>query len=118
MSGAIEIRLGLLWTSLLGGRLPRASLAAGTGVETADEVLKYLLAGADAVMTATALLRHGPEHLRTLVAGVETWLAQRGFASVSAIKGLMKHSRSDAEAQERGDYIHSLLGHRGRYVRR
>lgn len=118
LSGANEIRLGLLWVSLLGGRLPRASLAAGSGVETADEVIKFLLAGADAVMTASALLRHGPEHLRTMIGGLETWLAQRGFASVSAIKGLMKHSRGDAEAQERSDYIHSLLGYRGRYVRR
>ena len=60
LSGAGEIRLGLLWLSLLAGQLPHASLAAGTGVETADEVIKYLLAGADAVMTTAALLRHGP----------------------------------------------------------
>ena len=60
LSSAGEIRLGLLWLSLLAGRLRRASLAASTGVETADEVIKYLLAGADAVMTTSALLRHGP----------------------------------------------------------
>jgi dihydroorotate dehydrogenase (fumarate) len=110
-----EIRLGLLWISLLGGRLPRASLAANTGIETADEVVKYLLAGADAVMTASSLLRHGPEHLRTLVADLETWLKRRGFASVSAIKGLMKHKPHEAEAQERGDYIRGLLGYRGQH---
>jgi dihydroorotate dehydrogenase (fumarate) len=118
LSGANEIRLGLLWISLLGGRLPRASLAAGSGVDNADEVIKYLLAGADAVMTASALLRHGPEHLRTMIDGLESWLTQRRFASVSAIKGLMKHPRPEAEAQERGDYIHSLLEYRGRFVRR
>jgi len=118
LSDPNEIRLGLLWISLLAGRLPGASLAAGTGVETADEIVKYLLAGADAVMTASALLRHGPGHLRILVADLETWLTQRGFKSVSAIKGLMKHQRPDAEAQERGDYIHTLVGYRGQWVRR
>src|SRR5580692_6421589 len=81
LSSAAEIRLGLLWLSLLAGRLPRASLAAGTGVETADEVVKYLLAGAYAVMTASALLRHGPEYLRTLVADLETWLSAHDSAS-------------------------------------
>ena len=60
LSGADEIRLGLFWLSRLAGQLSRASLAASTGVETADEVIKYLLAGADAVMTTSALLRHGP----------------------------------------------------------
>jgi hypothetical protein len=30
----------------------------------------------------------------------------------------MKHQRPDAEAQERGDYIHTLVGYRGQWVRR
>jgi dihydroorotate dehydrogenase (fumarate) len=118
LSGPNEIRLGLLWISLLGDRLPRASLAAGTGVDTADEIIKYLLVGADAVMTASALLRHGPGHLRSLIDGLESWLDQRGFASVRAIKGLMKYHGAAAEAQERGDYIHELLRYRGQYVSR
>lgn len=119
LSSPGEIRLGLLWLSVLAGRLQRASLAASTGVETADEVIKYLLAGADAVMTTSALLRHGPGHLRSLVDGLDTWLKARGFASLIAIKGLMRPSYPDAEAElhERSDYIRSLLGYRGLYVR-
>ncbi len=116
LSSATEIRLGLLWLSLLSGQLLHASLAAGTGVETADEVVKYLLAGADAVMTASALLRHGPGHLRTLLGGLETWLDARNFSALADIKGLMRHSHPNAEAQERDDYIRGLLGYRGPYV--
>jgi dihydroorotate dehydrogenase (fumarate) len=120
LSGAGEIRLGLLWLSLLAGRLPRASLAASTGVESADEVLKYLLAGADVVMATSALLRHGPGYVRNMLSAIETWLTARGFNSVGAIKGLMRASHPDAEAEEkeRADYIRSLLGYRGPYVRR
>jgi dihydroorotate dehydrogenase (fumarate) len=114
LSGPNEIRLGLLWISLLGSRLPHASLAANTGVDKVDEIIKYLLAGADAVMIASVLLRKGPEHLKTLLAELETWLNRRGFASVSAIKGLMKHQSVGAEAQERGDYISGLLSYRGK----
>jgi len=55
------------------GRL-RASLAASTGVESADQVIKYLLVGADVVMTTSALLRHGPAHMRVLLTGLEQWL--------------------------------------------
>jgi dihydroorotate dehydrogenase (fumarate) len=67
-------------------------------------------------MIASTLLRHGPEYLRTLVADLETWLNRRGFASVSAIKGLMKHQGLGVEAQERGDYIRGLLGYRSQRV--
>ena len=49
----------MMWIALLRGRV-KASLAATRGVESAAEVVKYLLAGADAVMTTSALLRHGP----------------------------------------------------------
>ena len=115
LSSNSEIRLGLLWLPMLARRLPNASLAASTGVETAEEVIKYLLAGADAVMTTSALLRHGPGHLRSLVAGLESWLGTRGFDSVTAIKGLMRPSHPDAEtdAEERSDYLRNLLGYRG-----
>ena len=120
LSSAGEIRLGLLWLSLLAGRMRRASLAASTGVETADEVIKYLLAGADAVMTTSALLRQGPRHLRTLVASLDAWLSARGYASVTAIRGLMRRSHPDSEAEVdgRSAYIQSLLGYRGPYAHR
>ena len=61
LSSPAEGRLPRTWIALLRGRV-RASLAATTGVETAADVAKYLLAGADVVMTASALLRHGPEY--------------------------------------------------------
>ena len=58
LSTPAELRLPLLWIAILYGRVS-TSLAASTGVETADDVLKYLLAGADTVMTTSSLLRHG-----------------------------------------------------------
>jgi dihydroorotate dehydrogenase (fumarate) len=52
-----EIRLPLLWTALLSGRID-VSLAASGGVASVNDAVKYLLAGADVVMAASALLRH------------------------------------------------------------
>ena len=70
LSNPYEIRQALLWISLLSGRIG-TSLAATGGVETGDEVVKYLLAGADVVMTASALLRHGPGHIGALRRALE-----------------------------------------------
>ena len=112
LSGAGEIRLGLLWLSELSGRLARASLAASTGVESAEEVIQYMLAGADAVMTTSALLRHGPGYMKTMLDDLSTWLRVRGFASVSAIRGLMRRPAHGAEARERDQYIQALMHYR------
>ena len=112
LSTRAEIRLPLLWIAILHGRLP-TSLAATSGVETADEVFKYLLAGADAVMTTSALLRHGPKHMRSLVDGLVKMLAARGFNSVDEIRGCMSRKNLKAPADfERANYVHMLQDYR------
>ena len=106
-----EIRLALLWIAVLAGRA-RASLAATTGVSTADEVIKYLLVGADVVMTTSALLRHGVEHMATLLAGLEAWLSARGFGSLDDMRGIMSQEElQDPQAFERANYIAILQGY-------
>lgn len=113
LSSPDEIRLPLLWLAVLAGRV-EASLAATTGVSTADEVIKYLLVGADVVMTTSSLLRSGIEHMMTLRAGLEAWLRAREFASVDDVRGLMSQRRiADPQAFERANYIRILQGYRG-----
>lgn len=108
LSTPLEIRLPLLWIAVLRGRL-RASLAATSGVQTPAEVVKYLLAGADAVMTTSALLRNGPSHLRTLVEGLREWMADQGYASVAQLRGAMSQRNvADPEAFERANYVRIL----------
>jgi dihydroorotate dehydrogenase (fumarate) len=110
-----EIRLPLLWIALLHGRV-RVSLAATTGVDSATEVVKYLLAGADAVMTTSALLRHGVGHLRTLIAGLSEWLERHECDSVAQIRGSMSLRKvANPEAFERANYIRILQSYRSPY---
>jgi dihydroorotate dehydrogenase (fumarate) len=107
-----EIRLPLLWLAVLSGRT-RASLAASTGVNSAEEVVKYLLVGADVVMTTSSLLRQGPGHMATLLAGLEKWLDARGFTSLKHVRGIMsQRSLRDPQAFERANYIKILQGYR------
>jgi dihydroorotate dehydrogenase (fumarate) len=108
LSDPYEARLPLLWIGVLAGRT-RASLAATTGVDAAEDVVKYLLAGADVVMTTSALLRHGLGHMRTLVDGLSGWLAARGLETPDAIRGRLSHGRiADPEAYERANYVRTL----------
>ena len=108
LSSPSEIRLPLLWIALLHGRVP-LSLAASTGVQSATEVVKYLLAGADVVMTTSALLRYGTDYIFTLVSGLETWLADNDFGSVTHVRGWLSHGRvPDATEYERANYIRIL----------
>jgi dihydroorotate dehydrogenase (fumarate) len=111
LSSSYEIRLPLLWIGVLAGRV-KASLAASSGVDGGDEVIKYLLAGADVVMATSALLKHGIGHMRVLLDHLEHWLSVRGVDSPGQIRGRMSHgAMDDPSAFERANYIRILQGY-------
>ena len=87
----------------------RASLAATGGVDGPADVAAHLLAGADVVMTASALLRHGPQHATVLLEGLSTWMARKGFASVDDLRGMLAvPTASDGAEFERAGYVSAL----------
>jgi dihydroorotate dehydrogenase (fumarate) len=108
LSTPAEARLPRTWIALLRGRV-RAGLAATTGVEGPEDVARYLLAGADVVMTASALLRHGPEHAAVLLDGLSDWMTRKGFAAVDQLRGLLSVPPStDEAAHERRGYVGAM----------
>lgn len=110
LSTPAEIRLPLLWIAVLSGQV-QGSLAAATGVDTASEVIKYLLAGADAVMTTSAMLRHGIGHMKVLLDGLTKWMDDRAFDDISDVRGTMSQQRiKDPTAFQRANYIQILQG--------
>jgi dihydroorotate dehydrogenase (fumarate) len=88
LSSPGEASLPRAWIRLLRGKV-RCSLAATTGVETAADVAAYLLAGADVVMTTSALLRHGPGYAADLLDGLAGWMHRKGFGTVAELRGLL-----------------------------
>jgi dihydroorotate dehydrogenase (fumarate) len=108
LSNAAEGRLARTWIALLHGRV-RASLAATTGVEEPADVARYLLAGADVVMTTSALLRHGPEYAAVLLEGLRAWIERKGFTSVDELRGMLSVAPSTDETEHaRAGYVSAL----------
>jgi dihydroorotate dehydrogenase (fumarate) len=111
LSSSTELRLPLRWIAIL-HRRHRVSLAASTGVHTASDILKVLLAGADVAMMTSALLRNGPDHLRPLKVQVRDWMDGHGFETVDQLRGrLSQRSVPDPAAFERANYIKTLASH-------
>ncbi len=107
-SESSEIRLPLLWIALLYGKVD-LSLAATTGVQSATEVIKYILAGASVVMTASSLYKNGIPYLKTMNKELQHWMYKMGFDSLSSFRGSMSQQHiSDPTAYERANYIKIL----------
>ena len=115
LSSSEDLRLPLRWIALLHGRL-RASLAATSGVHSAEDVLKVLLAGADVAMLASALLDLGASHLRALERRLVEWMAEREYVSVRQLRGsVSQRSVEDPAAYERANYVKTLRSYASRF---
>jgi dihydroorotate dehydrogenase (fumarate) len=107
LSSPADGRLPRAWIALLRGRV-RASLAATGGVETPADVAAHVLAGADIVMTTSALLRHGPEYAVILIEGLAAWMARKGFDTVEQLRGMLAVRPGDETEYERAAYVRAL----------
>jgi len=96
--------LRLRGVAALAGRV-KASLAVAGGVHTALDVVKATMAGAHAVHMVSALVRKGPDHLRTLRRDLEAWMQENEWASLDEMRGNMGFGRiPDPAAYERAAF--------------
>jgi dihydroorotate dehydrogenase (fumarate) len=110
LSAASELRLPLRWIAILRPQLgDGVSIAASSGVHAGTDVVKALMVGADVAMLTSALLRHGPEHLRFVETDLVAWMAEHDYDSVTQLRGSATQVTSgDASAFERANYVQVL----------
>ncbi|MDR2896922.1 MAG: dihydroorotate dehydrogenase-like protein [Propionibacteriaceae bacterium] len=115
LSEPIDARLPRTWISLL-RPVSGLSLAASSGVATSEDVVKYLLAGADVVASTSALVRNGPTYAAQLLAGAVEWMEQRGFEDLGQVRGAMALPADQGDQLERQAYVAALQTGKRRYA--
>jgi dihydroorotate dehydrogenase (fumarate) len=108
LSDGSELLLRLRWLAILSPHV-KGSLAATGGIHSSEHAIKALLAGAHTVQVVSALLKHGPRFVTTLLNGMRQWLTEHGYESVEQLRGAMNLERCpDPSAYERANYIRIL----------
>jgi len=114
LSRPSELLLPMRWIAILRDQID-VSLAATSGVHAATDAIKVLLAGADVVMLASALLQHGPDHLTVMREEMIEWLDEHEYVSVEQLKGSMSRSNCpDPASFERANYMKALTSYTDR----
>ena len=79
--------------------------------------MKVLLAGADVAMMASAVLRHGPDLVATVLADVEAWCDEREYDSIEQLKGsVSQRAVSDPAEFERANYVRTLTRYASTFI--
>lgn len=107
-----ELKIPLRWVALLYGRV-KADLALTTGVQTGQDVVKALLAGAAVVQVAGTLYKNGIPYISTLLQDLESWMVSKGYQSLDQFRGkISQQNCADPTAFERAQYVKLILSQR------
>jgi len=113
LSSSWTLRMRLRWLAVLYGVL-RVPMAATGGVHTPEDVIKALMAGATVTQLTSALLKHGPGHLKGVLAGLDAWLEEHEYESLAQLRGSMSLQKSpNPQAFWRANYMRLLSSWRG-----
>lgn len=102
------LRLPLTWIGILYGRI-KADLAATSGIHTAHDVIKMLMAGAKVTMLCSALFRYGIPRITVIENGLRQWMEEHEYKSVEQMQGSISQMKcGNPSAYERAQYIRAL----------
>ncbi|MCW8831462.1 MAG: dihydroorotate dehydrogenase-like protein, partial [Gammaproteobacteria bacterium] len=112
LSSAEESLLRIRWIALIRSRV-QLSLAATGGFHQTDDIIKALLAGADAVYLCSVLLNKGPEYCAKLLQQLQHWLEENEYESVQQMQGSVSQSCAiDPAAYEHSNYMNVIKSYR------
>jgi dihydroorotate dehydrogenase (fumarate) len=105
LSTSYELRLPLRWIAILYGRV-QADFALTSGVHTAEDMIKAVMAGASVTMVASEFLQKSPARAGEMLTDLNSWLDEHEYRSVSQMKGSMSQQAvAEPDAFERANYM-------------
>jgi dihydroorotate dehydrogenase (fumarate) len=108
LSTSSDLRLPLRWISILYGKV-NADYALTSGVHTAHDVLKAMMAGAKVTMMASTLLHNGETVIPAMLNDLKTWMKEREYESIVQMQGSMSQKNvKEPAAFERANYMKVL----------
>ena len=108
LSTADELRMRLRWLAILSAQT-EISLAATGGAHNAVDVIKAVMTGAHSVQMVSALLIHGPEHIKRTLEAIDFWLTEHEYESLRQMQGSMNRAKvPNAAKLTRANYMKML----------
>ena len=112
LSHSSDLLLPLRWISILHGKVD-VDLALTSGIHTAEDILKAMMAGARVAMSASMILHDGYDKISSVLEELENWMEEHEYDSIKQMQGSMsQQSVAEPAAFERSNYIRILNSYR------
>jgi dihydroorotate dehydrogenase (fumarate) len=104
-----DYRLPLRYAGLLYKQV-KGSICSNTGIFTGKDVVRMILAGADAVQIVSTVYKNKVGHITDMLKEIEDWMGAHDYASLDAFRGLLsKENVKDPYAYQRAQYVDLLM---------
>ena len=108
LSNSHEMRLPLRWIAILYGQV-QADFALTSGVHTAQDAIKAIMAGASVTQIASEFLMHGIGKAGEILTDMQAWMDEHEYESLRQMKGSMSQQAvADPASYERANYMKVL----------
>ena len=94
-SSGDEKRYVLRWIAMASAQDIRIDISASTGVKSGEDVIKYLLAGADTVQVCSVLYEKGLPYLAELNSELTKWMTERDYKTIGEFKGKLNWKNTE-----------------------
>jgi dihydroorotate dehydrogenase (fumarate) len=106
-----DLAMPLRWTGILHSHLD-SDIVATSGIKTGDDVVKCILAGAQAVEVVSTVYNNGPEQIKKMIADMEAVMEKKGWRDINLVRGRMSQSKSENFEQfERAQFMRYFSNH-------
>jgi dihydroorotate dehydrogenase (fumarate) len=110
-SSRYEIHKPLRWIALLNNKV-QGDLCATTGIQKSQDVIKLLLAGANAIELASVFYRNGLGTIKGMLTEIEQWMEEKKFETISDFRGMLCFEKTkDPDYYLRAQFMEKIKGY-------
>jgi dihydroorotate dehydrogenase (fumarate) len=104
-----DAKLPLRFAGLLYGNI-KAGIVSNTGIQDGLDVIKMIMAGADAVQVVGTIYKNKIKHIAAMLQDMETWMKGKGYKSLKDFRGKLSNKETqDPFVYKRAQYVDLLL---------
>ncbi len=108
LSNSSDLLLPMRWIAILFDRV-QADFALTSGVHTAEDMVKAIMAGSSVAMTASELVKNGISRAKPMLEEFSRWMDDYDYKSVHQMRGVLSHKTvAEPAAFERANYMKAL----------
>lgn len=109
LSSEKEYKLALRFAGLLHGEL-NAQIIGNRGIFTADDAIKMIMAGAQAVQVVSTLYKNGVDQITRMLDDINKWMEEHNYDSLDDFRGKLNRANTlNPFVYKRAQYIEMLL---------